>query len=65
MEQTGHWKSADTLTFDGLKDLLKERFHSVDFEEAKRDVRPFIADSDKLNLWSENFFCAITEEWKQ
>ena len=65
MEQTGHWKSADTLTFDGLKDLLKERFQSVDFEEAKRDVRPFIADSDKLNLWNESFFCAITEEWKQ
>ena len=53
------------MTFDGLKDLLKERFHSVDFEEAKRDVRPFIADSNKLNLWSEDFFCAITEEWKQ
>ena len=47
-----------------LKELLNERFNSVDFDEAKRDVRPFIADSDKLSLWSKEFFCAITEEWK-
>ncbi|MBO4712415.1 MAG: nucleotidyl transferase AbiEii/AbiGii toxin family protein [Fibrobacter sp.] len=63
MEQTGHWKSAETLTFAKLKELLNERFTSVDFDEAKRDVRPFIADSDKLSLWSKEFFCAITEEW--
>jgi Uncharacterized conserved protein len=64
MEQTGHWKSAETLTFAKLKELLNERFNSVDFDEAKRDVRPFIADGDKLSLWSKEFFCAITEEWK-
>lgn len=64
IRKTGHWKSAETLTFAKLKELLNERFNSVDFDEAKRDVRPFIADSDKLSLWSKEFFCAITEEWK-
>lgn len=64
MEQTGHWDASEDLTVDRLKDLLKERFHSVNFDDAKRDVQPFIANSSTLNLWSTDFFCAITDEWK-
>ena len=64
MEQTGHWISTETLTTAKLKKLLKERFHTIDFNEAKRDVQPFIADSSKLALWSTDFFCALTDEWK-
>ena len=64
MEQTGHWISKETLTTAKLKTLLKERFHTVDFNEAKRDVQPFIADSSKLALWSTDFFCALADEWK-
>ena len=64
MEQTGHWNSTDTLTMANLKILLKERFQTVDFNEAKRDVQPFIADSTRLALWNTDFFCAITDEWK-
>jgi len=63
MEQTGHWKSAQALTFDKLKKQLKERFSTVDFDEAARDVRPFILDGNKIALWSTDFFCSITEEW--
>jgi hypothetical protein len=64
MEQTGHWNSTEILTTAKLKTLLKERFHAVDFNEAKRDVQPFIADSSKLALWSTDFFSALTDEWK-
>lgn len=64
MEQTGHWKSSETLTAAKLKKLLISRFCSVNFDDAKRDVQAFIADSSKLNLWSADFFCAITNEWK-
>lgn len=32
MEQTGHWDSGKELTLSQLKKMLKERFHSVDFE---------------------------------
>lgn len=64
MEQTGHWGVKESLTAAKLKDLLKKRFHSVNFDDAKRDVQAFIANSSKLNLWSADFFCAITDEWK-
>ena len=64
MEQTGHWGVNESLTAAKLKDLLKKRFRSVNFDDAKRDVQAFIANSSKLNLWSADFFCAITDEWK-
>ena len=64
MEQTGHWGVKESLTAAKLKDLLKNRFRSVNFDDAKRDVQAFIANSSKLNLWSADFFCAITDEWK-
>ena len=63
MEQTGHWNNDKILTIAKLKNLLKERFHSVNFEDAKRDIQPFIANRSILDLWSTEFFCAITDEW--
>jgi predicted nucleotidyltransferase component of viral defense system len=52
------------LTLDSLKRLLFERFDKTDFEVATLDVIPFIKDSDDLELWSSEFFKAITENLK-
>lgn len=61
LEQSGKWDTFDNLTLKNLKDMLCERFASIDFEKAKQDVLPFIKDSSKLDLWSADFFSAITE----
>lgn len=61
LEQSGKWDNSDNLTLNTLKDMLCERFASIDFEKAKQDVLPFIKDSSKLDLWSADFFSAITE----
>lgn len=61
LEQSGKWDTFDNLTLKNLKDMLCERFASIDFEKAKQDVLPFIKDSSKLDLWSVDFFSAITE----
>ena len=45
-----------------LIELLKNRFNNVDFEEAKKDVMPFIGDIKKLDIWSSEFFIDITEK---
>jgi hypothetical protein len=34
----------------------------VDFEQEKKDVRPFIKNLESLTLWSKEFFIAITED---
>ena len=41
--------------------LLNERFASIDYEQAKQDVLPFIKDKSKLNLWSAAFFTDISK----
>ena len=50
------------LTIDNLKALLNERFESLDIEQAKQDVLPFIKDKTKLDLWSKEFFIEITKK---
>jgi len=62
MVQTGHWKRGDTLAKGILLELLENRFKSVDLEQVKRDVRPFVKDEQELALWSEEFFLTITED---
>lgn len=33
------------------------RFTSIDFEQAKQDVEPFLKDTKELNVGSAYFFC--------
>lgn len=62
LEQSGEWISAQKLTIQKVIELLCERFASVNFENAKNDVLPFIADSRKLDLWNKDFFSTVTKE---
>ena len=41
--------------------MLKERFGSIDYEQEKQDVLPFITDPGKISLWGSSFFQTITE----
>ena len=61
LEQSEKWQAEEELTLPKLSDLLCERFCSVDFENARNDVLPFIKDPGKLDLWSSDFFCAVTK----
>lgn len=61
LEQTGHWEKAETLDLRKLKEMLETRFEQVNFDDAKKDVRPFLSDDKPLELWSADFFKAITQ----
>lgn len=61
MEQTGHWTSSAPLDEASLKDHLIQRFEKVDFDQARKDVRPFVRDADALALWSREFFQELVE----
>ena len=62
--QSGVWKDEDPFTIDNAKKLLCARFETVDYAQAKEDVRPFIKDNAALDLWSADFFKQITNESK-
>ena len=61
LEQSERWNPKEILTIQILKEMLCERFKEIDFEAAKNDIRPFIQDERKLELWSAEFFTAIVK----
>ncbi len=63
--ESGVWNTNEELTINDVKKLLKERFDTIDYEQAEKDVRPFIKDTQSLNLWSADFFKQITEQLLQ
>lgn len=59
--QSGFIDSNFSLNRETLIEILDNRFINVDFEEAKKDVLPFVKDIRKLDIWSADFFINITE----
>lgn len=55
MRQSGHWEGA-TITQQLLVNLLRERFATIDFQQAAGEVRVFLPDPRELQLWSHEFF---------
>jgi len=62
MKQTGHLPPDAALNERELKSLLKNRFAAVDFDQARKDVLPFIKNPEVVTLWSAEFFPAITDD---
>ena len=62
MTQTGHWKQGDDLTGAELHRLLRQRFGRVDYDQARRDVLPFIRDQAELALWDAGFFLSLVDQ---
>lgn len=59
--QSGYISEDNDFTLEILKGMLISRFDSIDFEQAKSDVEPFIKDTQSLTLWSADFFKQITD----
>ena len=51
----------EPFSLEVLLNMLNRRFESIDYEQAKQDVLPFITDKSKLDLWSKDFFIGITQ----
>lgn len=61
--QSENWPSDKKLEHNDLKELLLQCIQVIDFEQAKKDVAPFITDPMSLALWSKDFFTEVTEKW--
>ncbi|MBQ4511772.1 MAG: nucleotidyl transferase AbiEii/AbiGii toxin family protein [Anaerolineaceae bacterium] len=60
LHQTGSLPDTESLDLGKLKEMLNQRFSVINYKEAKEDVLPFITKPEKLDLWSSDFFCSIT-----
>lgn len=61
MKQAKNLKENDKLTRDQIIDLVKEKTQVIDWESAKADMRPFIENPERLDIWSPNYFSQLIE----
>lgn len=60
LQQSGYLNAEETLTLAKLKQHLNSRFETIDYNQAKEDVMPFIRSYESLQVWSTGFFQHIT-----
>ena len=51
----------EDMTLEEIKDILHRRFESIDYDQARQDVLPFIKNPSAMEIWSKDFFIAITD----
>ncbi|MCE5318163.1 MAG: nucleotidyl transferase AbiEii/AbiGii toxin family protein [Parachlamydia sp.] len=61
MRQAKNLKPNESLDRKRVIDLLHEKIKSVDWASAKADMRTFISDPERLEIWSPDFFSALTD----
>ncbi len=57
---SGFIKETDKCSLNEIKAFLCDKFDSIDYEQVKRDVEPFIKAPSVLNIWCADFFKQIT-----
>lgn len=61
LQKSGYIQKGERFDLATLKEMLNARFDAIDYDEAKRDVLPFVHDAVPLGVWSAEFFKAITQ----
>lgn len=56
MRQTGHWSADVILTMQDVADFFHAAIDTLDVEQARRDVAPFVRDQQLVAIWSREFF---------
>jgi predicted nucleotidyltransferase component of viral defense system len=60
--QTGHLDRDEHVTLEKTIGLLHDKFDRIDYKQAKTDIAPFIKDPGETDVWSKEFFKAISEK---
>ena len=58
---SGFEGAREDMTLPEIRQILLQRFSSIDYSQAKEDVMPFIRNPASLDVWSASFFQSITE----
>lgn len=60
---SGDWKE-DTITEKGFHDLLKHKITTVNMDRVKADIRRFISNPTRLDIWSPTYFLDLVKHLK-
>jgi len=61
MRQAEKLTAEETIDRSRVLELLKQKIDTIDWENAKADVRPFIAEPKQLDIWSRDYFHALVQ----
>ncbi|MDD6042489.1 MAG: nucleotidyl transferase AbiEii/AbiGii toxin family protein [Eubacteriaceae bacterium] len=61
---SGFEGAREDLTLYEIKKILERRFISIDYQQAKEDVLPFIQNPESLRIWSKEFFLSSIDSLK-
>ncbi len=64
MKQAGHLEKKEKLSKNRLLEFLRAKIKEIDWENAKSDVEPFVADTGQLKIWSSQYFLQAIEHLK-
>jgi hypothetical protein len=62
-KDSGSWEK-ETITEDELRELLKTKIDSVNFDLVKTDIRRFIPDPRVLDIWGPHYFHELVTHLK-
>jgi hypothetical protein len=62
-KETNDWQE-DQISQEQILQLLIAKIESVAFDSVKEDVVRFIADDQKLAIWSPNYFKDLIQKMK-
>lgn len=62
LKNTGAIAQNEKLTLEKVKEMLKERFETVDYNSAKKDVSNFITNKSELDLWKKELFLSTLND---
>lgn len=60
--ETGKIKEEDHFDMSILKEMLKERFNTIDYKQVKEDASRFLFHQEDLSFYSSEFFKAMVEK---
>lgn len=61
MRQSGDWSGPEPLSSKGFKQLISRAIESLDVNQVRTEVEPFVKQPVQLEIWSHNFFRDIVE----
>ena len=51
------------LDIEYIVELLDRKFRSIDYKQAKDDVRPFLKNPESIAIWDADFFISVTHQY--
>lgn len=60
--QSKAWSQERLFTKEELLRLLNEKIQKTDFDNAQKDILPFVRDPQSIELWSKEFFLELLSQ---